>query len=203
MSEPTHTRAAISAVCVALLLTIAAPPARAATPISACGTVIKTPGSYVLTKNLTIKAGAKLDACVAVNASFVTIDLAGFVIDCGCGANTVGCPAGVWDENTSQMGIIVRNGTVSHCNAGVSFFFQSTGVLIDGISSLANVNAGVALHSGDSATRSIGNDNGGDGIPVSVCDLTSATDNTALGNGLGGVVDFFGSPCPALNNLSQ
>ena len=72
---------------IASVVMLAAGPALAA-GISKC-TKITKPGSYVLTRNLTARGD-----CLVVAASFVTLDLGGFVItgegDVGEGSGVIG-----------------------------------------------------------------------------------------------------------------
>jgi len=151
--------------------------ADAATGIKACGAQIDAPGSYVVTANLTVRAGG--GPCITVNSSYVTIDLAGFTIDCA------GQPVpGISDLSVNYHGVIVRNGKVTRCTQGI--FLDSRGVLIDGVATVAN-QAGMFLgNSGNLVTRSISNDNTGsmtivrDGIFLEC--PSAAVGNTAVGN---------------------
>ena len=48
--------------------------------IGSCGKVITAPGSFIVTKDLTVENSAQ--PCITVASSFVTIDLGGFTINC-------------------------------------------------------------------------------------------------------------------------
>jgi len=183
----------------ALLMIGAVTGARAETPISACGTLIKTSGSYVVTKNLTIKKGQ--NPCIAVETNYVTIDLGGFTISCN---GELGVD-GVDDGQAVHDGVVVRGGTITGCDSGV--FFRSNAVLVDGLLTIGNRNGVVLLGPGlgDSVIRSISNDSSGDafanstGITVD-CPATLA-DNTALGNAFKNLFTEFDG-CASLNNLA-
>jgi hypothetical protein len=87
------------------------------TPVSACQT-IDQPGAYVLTQNL-----AASGDCLVVNASNVTIDLAGFAIT---GSNT-GSDSGIlagWDTADT----VIRNGAIENFHTNV---FIMSGIVED------------------------------------------------------------------------
>ena len=198
----TRLRPAIS-IIAALAALIATPPgARAATPINACGTVIKKSGSYIVTRNLTPKAGSKATACLVVQAGSVMIDLGGFNIDCGCKLTTVGCPDGVGSGASSPDGIILRNGTITGCSNGVDLFFASS-VLIESLLALSNQSDGILLSASDTVLESIANDNGKNGMEFSFCALTSALANTSFGNSFHGIVNAQGGRCEEYSNWAQ
>jgi hypothetical protein len=89
----------------------------APTPITQCQS-IDNPGSYVLANNLTAATGLN---CLTINAEFVTINLAGFRINCNTGALN-GISASFLPPNaTSPKGIAVRNGSITNCLHGVDF----------------------------------------------------------------------------------
>jgi hypothetical protein len=85
--------------------------------ITKCTTIDK-PGSYVLTRNLTTAAGD----CVLVAASFVSLDLDGFVITGPGGELPDG--AGVISGGTQNF-ITVRNGAIHNFGVGVGLGSQA------------------------------------------------------------------------------
>jgi len=117
-----------------------------------------------------------------MNSNYVTIDLGGFTIDC---ANEAA--AGISDHTINFRGIIVRNGRVTRCSIGV--LLDSRAVLIEGVSTLSNQDAGLFLgNSGNLVIRSISNDNGGTGIfryGLFLSCPSNAIDNTIVGNDFG------------------
>jgi hypothetical protein len=166
-----------SIICAAVTLITATPQARAATPITKCGTVIKAPGSYVVTKNLTLKLlGASPGACITIAANYVTLDLGGFSVGCGGDTNAFA----VTDGGKNLKGISIRNGFITgSCYVGLAVA-SSTGVLIDRVSAIANSSTGMSLGSGSLVVHSISNDNA-EGISLGC--PSNAIDDTALGNG--------------------
>src|SRR5262245_58960605 len=123
------------ALCVCWMLVGGA---AAATPISACGTTISAPGSYVLTSNL---SSPNNNNCITVAANGVTIDFSGFVID-GAGGG-----AGVTDDGADRKSIVVRNGTIRGKGAGGGIILLSRDVVVDGMI-LAGNREGVVLLQG-------------------------------------------------------
>ena len=106
---------ATAIISAAFLLVTASASARPATPINSCGTTIKTPGAYVVTKNLMIKSsGAASVACITVETSYISLDLGGFTINCGGDTNAIG----ISDGDATLSGIIVRNGAITSSPAG-------------------------------------------------------------------------------------
>jgi hypothetical protein len=151
----TINRAASATIFSALAVLCAVGGAHAATSIKTCGVTIDAPGSYVVTRNLTVKPGQT--ECIFVNSDFVTLDLGGFTIDC---ANQGA--AGISDHTINFKGVIVRNGLVTRCTIGI--LLDSRAVLIDGVSVRSNSDGGIFLgNSGSLVIRSISNDNAGTG----------------------------------------
>jgi hypothetical protein len=163
-------------ICATLLL-MATSRASAATPINACGIVIMQSGSYVVTRNLTIKKGS-VNPCIAVAANYIAIDLGGFTIDCQT-ANATGIMA----KSPLISGLIVRNGVITNCGsdgfAGLETR-QETGVLVAGVLAVGNVVDGIAGNNGI-VLRSISNNNSG-GVGVDLGCPSVVMDTTALDN---------------------
>ena len=183
-------RRAVSIIFVALLLLGARTQTRAAIPINACGTIIKTSGSYVVAKNLSVKNGSSLRACIEVATSFVAIDLAGFTIDCS-GVPIIGIDGG------GQTGIIVRNGIVAGCFYGLTMG-TSLGVLVDGLTVTNGSSVGIIQGQGGDVLRSVVNDNTVTGIFTA--GPSSIQDSTAI-DGSHGIVQAVGV-CTLFNDLA-
>jgi hypothetical protein len=91
--------------------------AAAPTPISACGS-IKSPGSYILDRDLTAGAGN----CIEIMADRVTLDLNGHTI------TGFGHGIGTGIVNVGNVsGSVVRNGTVANFENGVYLSASGTG----------------------------------------------------------------------------
>jgi hypothetical protein len=184
-------RRVASILCAAFLL-IGVSHARAATSISACGTVITQPGSYLVTKSLMIaKAGSK--DCIVVAADDVTIDLGGSTIDC-----VSQVVDGINDRGIPHSGLIIRNGSIVRCWEGVSLL-DSKGVLVEGMLATASFADAISVGEGGLVIDCVINDNNFIGIDL-VCP-TNAIDNTALGN-IHNISIFSGSDCGFFNNLA-
>src|SRR5450432_832058 len=163
----------------------------AAPLITAC-TTITQPGSYLLLNNLS--AGGN---CIVVAASFVTIDLNGFMIN-GKGGS------GISEQPGSALrAITIRNGTIT-AFAQAILFPKSIAVVIERIT--ATDNTGNAITAGDMATvrDSATHVNGGNGISLGLFSLVRGNASSENG-GLGIFVE-----CPsavvsnaATNNLGQ
>lgn len=188
-----HACRAASVAYIAFALMMVTAPVRAATPITKCGTVIKAPGSYIVTKNLAVSEGSTSD-CITVHSNYVTIDLGGFTINCFAQR-----ASGISDGFNPSSGIILRNGTITGCVTAVDLH-SSTGSLVDGLSAISNGTPAVFLSGGSSVIRSVINDNSSEGILVRC--PSSAIDNTALGNAFNVVLNNAGSSCDLFNNLA-
>jgi hypothetical protein len=81
--------------------------AKAATPIATCPYTIASPGSYVLTKNLTV-AGT----CITISANAVVLDMQRHTIT-GNGTGN-----GITDGGFFQA-IVIANGTVQDFETGI------------------------------------------------------------------------------------
>ena len=178
------------AVFVAMLVPSGA---HGATPIKACGTLIKTSGAYVVTKNLTVKKGTIGSPCIAVTANYVSLDLGGFTINCG-GADVLGIVA----DNTA--GLIVRNGIVIGCDSGLAASGNASGILADGLMTLSNRLPGIGFTRGNAIFRSLSNDNG-TGLDIEC--PSSVIDDTALGNRSDLDFPFGMSGCSVFNVLHE
>src|SRR5450432_3107226 len=165
----------------------------AAPLITAC-TTITQPGSYLLLNNLS--AGGN---CIVVAASFVTIDLNGFMIN-GNGKGG----SGISEQPGSALrAITIRNGTIT-AFAQAILFPKSIAVVVERIT--ATDNTGNAITAGDMATvrDSATHVNGGNGISLGLFSLVRGNASSENG-GLGIFVE-----CPsavvsnaATNNLGQ
>jgi hypothetical protein len=124
---------------------------------------ITTPGSYVLTSNLTVPDGAT--GAIVIDAQDVALDLGGFrvagPVECQTFPRPVSCmggsgATGIQVDPAAEAGVVVRNGAVrgfgGTLDSCVRFF--PTGVVEDlTVSDCAGV--GVSLGSGGAARRVI------------------------------------------------
>jgi parallel beta-helix repeat protein len=164
--------------------------------ITECPTEIAAPGSYVLVTNL-IAAGD----CILVAADFVTIDLAGFLLNgngTGSGILAFGTP------QSPRLGIAVRNGAITGFTNGI-FLFLADGAMIEGVRAIDNRNNGIFVGNDSAVSGNIALRNRGDfgifagsdsrvsgnvarenaGIGINTGSGTIVTDNTARSNGRG------------------
>ena len=194
-----------------LLVSVLVPHVSAAqVNISSCQ-VINTPGSYILTSDLTASGD-----CLVVTASDVLIDLGGFTITGPGSAN------GIVDDGTSadglQTGIRIRNGTVQQFANGINldFSLQTAAQRVrvnanTGYGLSANAQAfvensvftnnanGLILGAGSVVTGNSASGNvTGNGIGVAGCSYVAG--NTAKNNGNGIVI---GEGSTALNNVAR
>ena len=165
---------AVSIISATFLL-LAASEARSATPISACGTTITSAGSYVVTKDLKLKPGSTLP-CIGVDSNYVTIDLGGFAIDCG-GESA----AGVSEVKTVHTGLVIRDGMIVGCLAGLA---ADGNALVEDVTVWASINSGIAVENpgiaeGATVLRSVSINNGFYGVDVG---LGALLDNTVVNN---------------------
>ena len=172
MNVNLRARSALAALLVSPAMALAAPQ-----NISACQT-ISLPGSYTLNKNL-IATGD----CIVIAASFVTLDLNGFVIT-GSGAGT-----GIQETPSVPFpgfrGVVVRNGAVTSFGNGV-YFPNSTGVTVERVNATLNTNNGIELGQRAVVTASRADENGGIGMLVD--NGASLTGNTVGRNHGSGIV---------------
>jgi hypothetical protein len=181
-----------TSIMSALFLLMAATQTWAATPISACGTVINAPGSYVLTKNLAVKKGATA-GCIVINRSYVSIDLGGFTIDCA----QQSVPA-ITDGGGSLSGIIVRNGIITgFCFLDGLSLESSGGALIDRVTAIGNHGEGIFPGAGGTVLDSVINDNF---IGAFLKCPSNAIDDIAF-DAAGGI-SAIGSGCNQFNDLA-
>jgi hypothetical protein len=68
---------------LAVALLVPAAPAGAATPVTACGTVLSSPGFYALTQDLNCTGGDYSSSGIQVNSSDVNLQLNGHTITGG------------------------------------------------------------------------------------------------------------------------
>lgn len=140
--------------------------------IGSCGKVITAPGSFVVTRNLTVKTGGQ--NCITVASSFVTIDLQGFTIDCaGKGGDGVNAPG------SGHVALTVRNGKITGCFNGIdaSVVPQTT---VDGVTATKNSSYGMWVASGSLVKNCVtsGNTNGG----IRADCPSNVIENTSVGN---------------------
>ncbi len=170
-----HALAALALLAAAMQATTAV---AAPDKINQCKAITQS-GSYVVTKNLNASGD-----CLVINADFVTIDLDGFVIE---GNGTGG---GITDLGAfTNVGVTVRNGTVSNFFNGISLAASTAGV-VERMTSVGNTNVGIVLVSGivrDSiATGNVNNS----GISVGPRSLVTGSNST---NNDVGIVTNIGS----------
>jgi hypothetical protein len=143
----------LAVLTASAVLTVATQAFAGPTVIGSCGTVIKSPGSYVLNRNLSVKMGG--GDCITISSSNVTVDLQGYRINC----NSIGTANGIIASGT-QSGITIRNGFVTGCVNGVDTYTHgATGVLVDEILALNNSNTGIAVNVKSQVMQSIANGN--------------------------------------------
>lgn len=149
--------------------------------ISLCRT-IDQPGSYVLGNNLVrlstpgpVPPGT---FCLRVTADHVTIDLAGFRIDCAGGE------FGVWDGDLLRTAIAVHNGTVTGCSEGIGLSTTQS-ALVKHIRAVGNTIFGIITGGASTITGNIAISNGVDGIVTA--GGSTVTGNTVRLNGFDGI----------------
>lgn len=139
--------------------------------------VITTPGSYVLTGNLTVDDG-DADGILIQTGDGVTLNLNGFVIE-GNGSSGNGVSSEKQEPDppfTHFRNIEVRNGTVR--GFGIGVWLQAS--VIDHVRALENSGRGI-FGFRSRVVHCVARDNGGDGIVgLSVID-SEATGNQGVG----------------------
>jgi len=150
-------RYVLLAAVFAAWVVAAASPAAAKTPaIKSCGSTITASGSYVLSRNLVGRPG-NTGGCINVSASHVTIDLAGYNIDCQSnGQHGIAVAAGKSD-------VTIRNGTISQCDEGISAD-GATGLWLEGVLTLDNNSHGIRVGANSTVVRCLSYGNVGYGI---------------------------------------
>ncbi len=174
-------RSVVWGLALSLTLGVMRPATEAAaapTTISNC-TTITTPGSFVLSKNLTPTKGD----CLVVAADFVTIDFAGFAI---VGNNT---GDGVTDLNHAppHRGVVIRNGTVENCKRGV-YLANSIWSVVEGMRVIGNSDSGITANTGGVVLGNVVSGNGsGKAIGVSngIASGNLVYENGGIGIGIG------------------
>jgi parallel beta-helix repeat protein len=149
-------RCALAFVFLAAVLTKALP-ARAQTPITSCGTIISTPGSYVLASDLNCNPGAGVGAStgVAVIASNVDLDLGGYTLS-GRGSDfaDVGVVVGATINTCASPGatsnVRVHGGSISNL-PDAALVCQASEAILDHLS-ITGVQRGVSLSSDTTET---------------------------------------------------
>ena len=159
-------------------------------PITACGTTISTPGSFVVTANLAATSTAV--PCINVTSPAVTIDLGGFTLT-GKGGS-----AGILSGSTATTGgtLKVANGLIKLFKLGINA--PGIGVTLRNVQVIGNQGTGAVL--GDDAqvrdSDFVGNGTSGlgDGLDVggnaliTHCTLTNNNGNGLQAKGAGAVV---------------
>ena len=112
------------------LLAQLAPAQAALTSLTACQT-ITTSGSYVVRQNISATGD-----CFVIQADYVTISLAGYVI------SGDGTGIGVTDEGNVRTGLTVRGGVLTNFDTGVDLA-ASTGSMLQNLRVLDNVSNGL------------------------------------------------------------
>jgi hypothetical protein len=141
--------------------------------IEKCRT-IDEPGSYKLVKNLKAAPGAD---CLVITASFVTIDLAGFLIS----ATTEGTGSGITKPfGTDLFGITVRNGSVSGFLAPVALL-DTLGSTVEGLHVMGSTTASTFAI----AVQGIAKGNTVRGGTVGIAIVGTATGNYVVNAGEG------------------
>lgn len=193
-------------------------PREGPTKIDQCQT-ISQPGSYKLVDNLTF-SGPTNGTCLAITASYVTIDLAGFTIINSNGFSLGNVTMAIAAGNDTES-ITVRNGSISGFGSGVDLGGSNSiveglhvggpcpcvgvGISATGIvtgnyvsnSRIANFQIGQgSTVIGNTATRSF---DPGFGIEVSC--PSNVTDNTAVNNSTANLI-LNGTGCNNTNNVA-
>jgi hypothetical protein len=162
---------AFASILAFVLLSMALPAAAQPVSIAACGT-ISSPGSYVLTQNLT----ASGTACLTVSASSVTLDLNGFRIQGTC------CRA-IITSSSSISNLTVRNGTIR--NFATAVLSSGSDTAVDSLSVINCTGAGLNLGRAR-VTNTIVINSGSDGIKAGAGSVI--VHNTVNGNHGNGIV---------------
>jgi parallel beta-helix repeat protein len=145
-------------------------------PITACGTIISAPGSYVVTANLTARSTAV--PCINVTSPAVTIDLGGFTLT-GKG----GSPGISSGSSSSTSGTLtVVNGLIKLFKIGINA--PVIGNTINNVQIISNQGAGAVL--GDDAqvrhSDFVNNGTSGSGDGLVVGSNALITDSTFVSN---------------------
>ena len=157
------------------------------TVITACQE-INQPGSYVLANDIGALSGPD---CLTITASFVTIDLAGFLVS---GRNAIGALS---SGSGRLLGITVRNGSVS--GRGFAVFLQGDGSIVEGLHAFTGAGGGIAAdngivrgntvagagHSPGISASGVVTDNYVNGVGVGIEASGTVRGNTAIGNDIG------------------
>jgi hypothetical protein len=124
--------------------------------IERCQT-IDSPSSYKLVKNLTAPTNAD---CLLISASFVTIDLSGFVITGRGSAPGYGIKSTPQSVGQGPQGIAARSGSISNVGGGVNLAF-SNGSIVEGMrvscAPLPTVTVGINVGKAGSTGIAMGN----------------------------------------------
>ena len=186
-------RAISTVICIGLFLFLVAGTSHAQLiPIRNC-TTISTPGSYILTNNITATPSnilpvpqAIAKACIVITADFVTLNLAGFAITASNLGSTLA--TGIDTPNGTDLhGIYVHDGTVANFSVD-GVLLVGVGHTVEHIRALNNGRAGIQVYGvfAIGGGRLVGNtliSNQVEGIYVA-CPAV-VLENAAAGNGNG------------------
>jgi hypothetical protein len=167
-------RQLVSAAAIIVCGALMAQPEALAGPaaIGSCGKTLSKSGSYVLSRNLTVKKTGQ--SCISVSADFVTIDMQGFTIDCAAIGND-----GVEALGSGLHGLVVRNGMITNCFNGIDSSVEHD-VLIDHLIAIGNSSNGVDLAAGSTVRDSLFSGNTQNGIeaicPSNIINNTATAD---------------------------
>jgi hypothetical protein len=148
-------------------------------PTTSFPIIINQPGSYLLTADLTVPASAN---GIEIQADNVTLDL---------GGHSITGPGAIYGVFASQVsGIAVRNGVVSHFQAGL--YLAKTGGAAFQVEGIRAASCGIGIYALDAViTNCTANNNTGTGVQLSRGTISSTQ---ASFNGVAGFY-LLGSTC--------
>ena len=147
---------------------------------------ITEPGSYRLAGNLPGSAGLLISGdCIDISASFVTIDLDGFLIQGDGSAGAAGITDGGDGSFDQRTGLVVRNGSITGFHTGIELF-SSAGIEIRDMRVRENLDEGVRSGIGTVFENNDVSQNGSVGVRLGFSAIV--TRNMLLGNGASGLV---------------
>jgi hypothetical protein len=167
----------------------AASTSRAATAVSACGT-LSAAGNYFLTKNLTATG-----TCIVIGSEGVSLDMRGHSI---MGDGSTG--DGISDGGGGFESMAIANGTIQRFNVGIGLD-TSGSVVIRNVDSSKNAKAGIIIGSCCSTLDTVSaNNNGTVGIITNDCCYTLSSVTVTKNGGGGGIVAGGNGCCTTLFN---
>lgn len=143
--------------------------------------VINDSGSYVLTSNIVIPAGAE---GIVIQVSGVTLDLNGFNV-IGDFASLDGIRVGSPGKGGDVRDIAILNGIVRNCGGNGIDAINTTNIRVQGILSDANALRGIAVGSNSSVRDCLAIFSGD--IGISTRNNSTVEGCTAMGNGSAGI----------------